>query len=360
MFRHKIILLSIFLTACVSPAYAQPVTKVVNIEDFVFTPTGVAYKTSVAATAQMKITQTAIAALPTVAPTLAPTRTLVVPATLTPSAISQQPSATLTPQATATMTASPSLTPTLAPTITPSPTIALTPYCQEPGGLVIPEQVDSAILGYKIAMRVYLPPCYKDFPERQFPVLYLIHGLNQNERSWNEVGADKTAAVMIAKGQLPPFIIVMPEEKAQLDKPTDFGKVFVNEIVPYTDVHYRTKNNRLYRAIGGLSRGGGWAINIGFQNPDKFGAVGLHSAAIFYGDDSKLVSWIKAVPPGLMPRIYLDIGEEDILLESVKWVHFVFTQQGVRHDYFINKGTHTISYWRDNLPAYLKWYTSGW
>ncbi|MBI4630456.1 MAG: hypothetical protein HY740_01855 [Chloroflexi bacterium] len=353
MFRHKIILLSIFLTACVSPAYAQPVTKVVNIEDFVFTPTGEAHKTSVAATARMKITQTAIASLPTVTPTPSLTRTLVIPPTPTNTATT---SATLTPQATATMTASPSPT----PTHTLTPTIALTPYCQEPGGLVIPEQVDSAILGYKVAMRVYLPPCYKDFPERQFPVLYLIHGLNQNERSWNEVGADKTAAVMIAKGQLPPFIIVMPEEKVQQDTSGDFGKVLVNEIVPYTDVHYRTKPNRLYRAIGGLSRGGGWAINIGFQNPDKFGAVGLHSAAIFYGDDSKLVSWIKAVPPGLMPRIYLDIGEEDILLESVKWVHFVFTQQGVRHDYFINKGTHTLSYWRDNLPAYLKWYTTGW
>lgn len=357
MFRHKIILLSIFLTACASSVYAQPATKVVNIEDFVFTPTGEAHKTSVAATAQMKITQTAIAAIPTVTPTLIPTRTLVIPPTLTNTATA---TVTLTPQATATVTASPSPTPTSTPTLTLTPTIALTPYCQEPGGLVIPENVDSAILGYKVAMRVYLPPCYKDFPERQFPVLYLIHGLNQNERSWNEVGADKTAAVMIAKGQLPPFIIVMPEEKAQQETSNDFAKVFVNEIVPYTDVHYRTKPNRLYRAIGGLSRGGGWAINIGFQNPDKFGAVGLHSAAIFYGDDAKLVSWIKAVPPGLMPRVYLDIGEEDILLESVKWVHFVFTQQGVRHDYFINKGTHTISYWRDNLPAYLKWYTTGW
>ena len=57
---------------------------------------------------------------------------------------------------------------------------------------------------------VYLPAEYRDNPNKKYPVLYLQHGMGENETGWSAQG--KTGIIMdnlIAAGKAVPFIIVM-------------------------------------------------------------------------------------------------------------------------------------------------------
>ena len=57
---------------------------------------------------------------------------------------------------------------------------------------------------------IYLPAAYRENPTKKFPVLYLQHGMGENETGWSAQG--KTGIIMdnlIAQGKAVPFIIVM-------------------------------------------------------------------------------------------------------------------------------------------------------
>ena len=57
---------------------------------------------------------------------------------------------------------------------------------------------------------IYLPAAYRENPTKRFPVLYLQHGMGENETGWSAQG--KTGIIMdnlIAAGKAVPFIIVM-------------------------------------------------------------------------------------------------------------------------------------------------------
>jgi enterochelin esterase-like enzyme len=269
--------------------------------------------------------------------------------------ITATPSQTAPATATALMPATPTFEPfpTSTATFTPTPT----PVCPESKGTVTKEQLASQALdGQKIPFNLYLPPCYDVYTWQRYPVLYLIHGVNMNEDTWVEVGAAETADDLLGQGAIPPFIIVMPRA------PDDdrFTETVVFDLVPYIDEHYRTLPDRYYRALGGMSRGGGWTVRIGLQYPHLFGSLGLHSLAIMFADEDKVVGWLNRLPDEKLPRIYLDIGQSDSLLESASWLDEALTARFVAHEWHLNPGRHEIQYWRTHLPEYLRWYSATW
>jgi len=264
--------------------------------------------------------------------------------------------ATVPPPPTLTSTPTPTPTPTQTPTQTPTSTLSPTPACHDFRGKVASDEIDSLTLGKAIPFRIYLPPCYHA-QTQSYPVLYLIHGLNMDESAWDELGIDEVADALIASDDLPPFIIVMPRA------PDDsrFADSVALELLPFIDSHYRTLPDRDHRAVGGMSRGGGWAVRIGFQHPEPFGAMGLHSVAVFYADENKVHRWIADVPDELAPRIYIDIGESDPLIDnSARWLDETLTARGFAHEFHVRPGGHTSGYWAKHLPEYLRWYTGAW
>lgn len=204
--------------------------------------------------------------------------------------------------------------------------------------------------------RAYLPPCYAIRQRELYPVLYLLPGLRQDESAWDQIGVDETADRLIGRGDIPPLIIIMPGE-ADDDR---FGAALLQDLMPYIEANYRALTDRRHRALGGLSRGAGWTAHIGFQRPELFGALGIHSVAIFYSDERSVYRWLNAAAPEDMPRIYLDIGEDDSLLYSAEWLDDILTQRGVGHEFVVNPGGHTTAYWRAHLIDYLRWYTAEW
>ncbi len=268
-----------------------------------------------------------------------------------PEAASATPVATLAPAASATPSPLPLSTVTPRPTNPPTPT-----PCAEPAGEVSPVSVESGTLRYAIDARVYLPPCYATSGER-YPVLYILHGLGYKEDQWERLGLTRAADRLIAAGQIAPLIIVMPRDRldARLDP------AFTNDLVPFIDQTYRTLPDREHRAIGGLSRGAGWAVHLGLHYPEQFGRIGAHSLAIFYTDERVLQEWVRAaLKSGLAPAVYLDIGKNDGQPNSARWLDQTLSWFKIEHTYLVQPGSHSEKYWSAHVDDYLLFYAAGW
>ncbi len=256
----------------------------------------------------------------------------------------------------------PSPTPTTTPTLTPSPSPTRI-SCWDEGGRIEQNDLRSDLLPLPMEYRVYLPPCYDQFPERRYPILYLIHGQNFNDDQWDRLGVDEMADKLIAEGEISPLIIVMPRDRSW-NQPTEdmFGQVVAEQLLPRIDQLYRTRVERGYRAIGGLSRGAGWALHLGLSRWESFGAIGLHSLPVFWTDLPDIKTWLDSIPHGSLPRIYMDLGDRDRpqISKSAIWFEELLTEKRIPHEWHLYPGYHEEAYWEDHIEEYLLWYTQSW
>lgn len=223
--------------------------------------------------------------------------------------------------------------------------------------------IESDLLNLPLEFRVYLPPCYEEEPERRYPVLYLVHGQSFTNDQWDRLGVDETIDALSATGDLPPFIVVMPGDRVWTQPSVDmFGQAVMNDLVPYIDATYRTRTERADRAIGGLSRGAAWALHLGFSRWESFGVIGLHSLPVFWDDVPHIRDWLAAIPSDQLPRIYLDVGENDRreIKDSTFWFRDRLVEAGIPHEYFLFAGYHDEEYWASHVEKYLRFYAAGW
>lgn len=221
--------------------------------------------------------------------------------------------------------------------------------------------LESDLLSRPMNYRVFLPPCYLDDAPKRYPVLYIIHGQSYNADQWDRLGMDDTAARLISAGELPGFLIVMPEDTRWTEPDDDpFGRVFMEELLPLIDARYRTLPNPRFRAIGGLSRGAAWAVHLGILHPDVFGAIGAHSLPVFWTDTQHLREWLANIPAGQMPRIFIDDGRKDSYLDSAVWFENLLTEMGIPHEWYLFDGYHQEIYWQSHVEGYLRFYAADW
>ena len=162
---------------------------------------------------------------------------------------------------------------------------------------------------------------------------------------------------LILSGETQPFIIVFPDDRYwNLPPGTAFGQRLVDELIPYIDTTYRTIPDRGHRAIGGMSRGAGWAFRMGFSRPDLFSVIGLHSLAILQGDKSQFSKWLADVPPSSPPAIFMDIGDNDQELNMAVSIEETLNASGLAHEWHRYSGAHTEDYWHAHVNEYIEWY----
>jgi enterochelin esterase-like enzyme len=259
-----------------------------------------------------------------------------------------------------TPTATQNLTATLTPRkesatpipITPTPEIS----CGDLTGQVIQENLDHPSLPRSLPFRIYLPPCYDQFKGQGFPVVYLLHGLYLNDSQWDDLGADEIATQLILNGVVPPFLMVMPWERTGLDMVFAISEV----LIPHIEEQYHAIDDREFRAIGGISRGGGWAFRIAMTKPETFGAVGMHSPAILPPDQFFLHRWLDGIEVNDLPALWMDIGERDTLRFEVYEFMDQLDQLGVPYTWSSDRGEHTTEYWENHIELYLRWYADHW
>ncbi|HEU6447398.1 MAG TPA: alpha/beta hydrolase-fold protein [Verrucomicrobiae bacterium] len=144
---------------------------------------------------------------------------------------------------------------------------------------------------------VYTPPGYDKDPNQHYPVLYLLHGYNENETGWSHQGhAGFIMDNLIAEGKTRPFIIVMenggattrpgftPRRAPGADgKPhmifdfSVFERELIEDVIPFVDANFRTIADQPHRALAGLSMGGMQTHVISLKHLDTFSYIGIFS-----------------------------------------------------------------------------------
>ena len=246
---------------------------------------------------------------------------------------------------------------------TPEPTLSVTPTfdCLMAGGSIQESQFYSDILGADFFYRIYLPPCYDAKPNQRYPVAYLLHGLSYDSDQWLRLGLEEKMNNAIRSEEIPPFIVVMPQE-ARFDSPptSPFDDVLVDELIPYVEDNFRTLNEKSHRAIGGISRGAAWAVRLGFEHHALFAKVGAHSLPLFESDISRIQAWLTQTPKEDLPLIFIDIGRDDLERASAFEFAKQLDQYGIPHEWYLFNDGHTENYWSAHLGQYLRWYAKDW
>ena len=251
------------------------------------------------------------------------------------------------------------------PTTTPS--AGRPARCEELEGTVIDGAWFSQVSGGEEQYLIYLPPCYERDLNFRYPTLYLLHGIDNDDTMWESLGIFMAMNEGLQAGKLAPAIVVLPDGNYDLfvntsGGPGSYAAQIVDELIPSVDHLYRTDARNTMRAIGGISRGGVWSLEIGFDNPDLFGVVAGHSPCLYYNE----------VPPMLDPlkmtlklslkrqRIWLDAGDADGCLPDTEDMHAALDSVEVSHAYYVWPGSHMLEYWAAHLSDYLEFYTQTW
>jgi len=255
------------------------------------------------------------------------------------------------------------LTATATATLPPSPvpaTFMPTPLtCLTEPGLVKQDVVPTTKPPQEFI--IYLPPCYENSADVRFPVLYLLHGQTYNQDQWVRMGVTAIADQLIHSDQAMPFIMVFPDDRYwNSTAGAGFGDRFINDLIPYVDKNYRTIADREHRSLGGLSRGGGWTVQLGLEHPELFGALGLHSPAIFKDNAPYVEEIIQAIPQETRPELWLDIGDSDMELTRALLLEDILTRNDYLHEFHRFTGEHTENYWSAHVGEYLHWYAQVW
>jgi enterochelin esterase-like enzyme len=262
------------------------------------------------------------------------------------------PAATATAALAATASPAPSLTPTARVIV---PTVPIPPDCVATRGSVQNYNYHAYSLGYSLFYDVYLPPCYEETGD-SYPVIYLLHGQAFIEDQWDRLGADEAADSLIAAGRVRPFIMIMPRGGAN----PYFGQGLVDDLMPYVETTYRIQRDRQHRAIGGLSRGAGWAIYLGLKHPDLFSAIGGHSPAVQFIHAPEIDNLLDDLPDDQIPRIWLDIGDTDSLLYNTEWLIEMLDERDMDYQFQLNPGRHEEAYWALHVREYIQFYAESW
>ena len=178
---------------------------------------------------------------------------------------------------------------------------------------------------------VYLPPSYLTDQQKRYPVFYLISGTTDTEEVYYKVGrVNYILDNLLAEGKAKEMIVVLPygnpmkllvNPPAPSQPQTSFGgdvfsKDLINDLLPYIENNYRTKNSRDDRAIGGFSRGGNQALYNGLTNLDKFSYLCSYSS--FTSTDIPEVYDHAAETNKKIHLFWLGVGTDDFLYGNAR------------------------------------------
>lgn len=267
---------------------------------------------------------------------------------------------------------------------------------QEKARIIEGLSMSSKILAQDVKYSIILPEDYYT-SNKNYPVVYLLHGLGDDGASWLEYGqVSQVVDGAVRKGEIIPMIYVMPEGYRNYYVNDYAGKflyedMFIKELVPFIDKQYRSLADKKHRATLGYSMGGFGALVLPLRNPDVvtvsvplsisvrsdsqyitedasgwddqwgrlFGAVGVtgegrltdyykqHSP--FHIFAQKDLSKLKDL------KIYIDNGDdEETLCRSNEELHMLMRDRNFPHEFRVRNGGHEFKYWRDALPNGLR------
>ncbi len=259
------------------------------------------------------------------------------------------------------------------------------------------QRFDSAALGGPMKYSVYLPTGYHDprQKDRLYPVVYLLHGVGDNERSWPAYA--RLEAMMdrlIGAGDIAPVIVVAPAGKkswwsdtADVGGAGNYLTAVRDDLPQHIEATYRAMTSREGRAITGQSMGAFGAFRIAFERPDLYVATAGMSPALWWRVDESFEMFPRGekIFDGSFgrpfqarrfleqhPRAFLDTlkaydGEIGVFLHSADddgfgghistmKLYMLMQEKKIKTELRIVDGGHDWKVWRRDLPEILRWF----
>ena len=250
-------------------------------------------------------------------------------------------------------------------------------------------KLNSKILKGERKFAVYLPPDYET-SSRSYPVLYLLHGYTDDQTGWVQFGeVQHIADKAIIEGTATPMIIIMPDADTGLPGYTNalsgnwnYEDFFFEEFMPHVEDRFRIKKKKQFRAVAGLSKGGGGSFLYALHRPDLFSSAAPLSASLgpqrldemnefaylgytsanhnkkdfeIYSNRNNQLRIVDQLSKETLNSVrwYIDCGDDDFLYEANSLMHIKLRKKGVDHEFRIRDGGHTWTYWRTALPTVL-------
>jgi endo-1,4-beta-xylanase len=225
----------------------------------------------------------------------------------------------------------------------------------------------SETVGVDRKARVYTPAGFSK--KQKYPVLYLLHGIGGDEDEWFNNGVPHVIFDnLIADGKMEPMIVVLPNgramkndratgdifEKEKVDAFATFENDLLNDLIPHIEKNYPVNTSQEFRAIAGLSMGGGQSLNFGLGNLDRFAWVGGFSSAPNTKEPQVLVPDPEKANEALK-LLYFSCGDQDGLIQVSEKVNKYLKANKVPHIYrVIPGGHHDFNVWKDDLYQFAQ------
>lgn len=251
------------------------------------------------------------------------------------------------------------------------------------GSKVVNDTIQSKVLNAAREYTVLLPESYDREPDRKYPVLYLLHGMWDDNRCWvNKARLKDIMDRLVRSGQADEMIVVTPdaggnaevEQNGYFNMPGwNYEDFFFNEFMPTVENKYRVIGDRRHRAISGLSMGGGGSISYAQRHPELFGSVYAMSAltdlpsdrdiehknaliAKLYRSVSNLscIKYVNTADEAVREQLrgiawYVDCGDDDFLLDRNIEFYQSMRNAGIPCQLRVRDGAHDWEYWHSAL-----------
>jgi S-formylglutathione hydrolase FrmB len=253
--------------------------------------------------------------------------------------------------------------------------------------------VPSKYIGSSVSYCALLPPSFDANKANIFPILYLLHGLGDNEQTLINTGIWNMVEELQTRGKIGDFVIVTPNGGRSFyinaksipsakQRAVNYEDFFLKEFIPEIERKFHAGGLRSRRAIAGISMGGFGALRTAFKYPQIFTAVAAHSAALIekmprgaentpvgmilgnvFGSPFDPAYWESQSPfafartgnfRGL--KIYFDCGDQDSygFDAGARDLDALLTKRKVAHEFHIYPGSHDWNYFAAHLPASLE------
>lgn len=259
---------------------------------------------------------------------------------------------------------------------------------------VVTDTVYSEVLKSKRAYTILLPPNFNKNTGKTYPILYLFHGMYGKNSDWTDNGHLKEVFDrLLASGESCEMLIVSPDagggdpniyQNGYFNIPNwAYEAFFYTEFLPYIEKQYRAKGTKEYRAIAGLSMGGGGATSYAQRHADMFCAVYAMSAlmdipqqgAATYTDEkgklallthsvieNSCVKYVLQADEATKQQLrtvrwFVDCGDDDFLLARNIDFYGAMRQNGIPCEFRVRDGAHDWEYWHSALYICLPFVT---
>lgn len=253
-------------------------------------------------------------------------------------------------------------------------------------GKVVTDSLYSNILNSMVKYNVYLPAGF-DQSQEEYPVIYLLHGLEGSYDNWVRIaGMQYIADELMESGECVKSVIIMPNAG---DKDTrhiqsgyfnvegwNYEDFFFNELIPGVESKYRCIGDKAHRAVMGLSMGGGGSTVYCQKHPEAFSSCYAMSPWLYeelpadMPKDKLYLTVVSVRENAPIPFVekadeqtieklrtvawFFDCGDDDDLVYLSVDIHRIYNEKGIRNELRVHNGSHNFEYWhralRDALP----------